>query len=97
MAGLYWTDKLGLILHQCCSALINPFQFSQGQVNAEFGPLVSISSQDARRFFLGTVHCKNIFKGDILLLMKELKLCVIKSGLIPAIGDCLPFQFAHST
>ena len=29
--------------------------------------------------------------------MKELKLYVTKSGLIPVIGDCLSFQFAQST
>lgn len=58
--------------------------------------LVSIPSQDARRFFLGTDHCTNIFKANILLLIKELKLYVTKSGLILVIGDSLSFQFAQS-
>lgn len=69
---------------------INLYQLSQGQGNGKSGP-----SQGTRSFFLGTVHCTNTFKANTLLLMKELKVYVTKSGLIPVIGDCLSFQSTH--
>lgn len=59
--------------------------------------MVSVLPQDARRFFLGRVLCTNISKANTLLLMKELKLNVTRSGLIPVISDCLSFQFSQPT